>query len=233
MPSSSSGAVAIVPAAGVGRRLGENKTMARLLDKPLLLWTLEALAASPHIDVIYPVLKEEDMPEGEALVGEAAKVGGIVKGGPERQDSVRNALDMLKGEIDEQRVVLVHDGARPLVTADIIQRCILGLMGAHGSIAAVPPKDTVKETDGRDEVAGTLNRDCLRLVQTPQAFMFKTLLAAYEAAEREGYSATDDSALVEWAGGQVKVVMGSYENIKITTPEDIPLAEHILKRRGM
>ncbi len=233
MPSSNSGAVAIVPAAGVGRRLGENKTMARLLDKPLLLWTLEALAASPLIDVIYPVLKEEDMPEGQELAKGAAKVGGIFKGGPERQDSVRGALYSLKGEIDEERVVLVHDGARPLVTSDIIQRCILGLMGAHGAIAAVPPKDTVKETDGKDEVAATLNREHLRLVQTPQAFVFKTLLAAYEAAEREGYSATDDAALVEWAGGQVKVVMGSYENIKITTPEDIPMAEHLLKRRGM
>lgn len=230
---SSSGAVAIVPAAGVGRRLGANKTMARLLDKPILLWTLEALAASPLIDVIYPVLKEEDMAEGEELVKEAAKVGGIVKGGPERQDSVRNALYGIKDGIDEERVILVHDGARPLVTPDIIERCIMGLRGAHGAIAAVPPKDTVKETDGRDEVAGTLNRENLRLVQTPQAFMFKTLLAAYEAAEREGYSATDDAALIEWAGGQVKIVMGSYENIKITTPEDIPMAEHILKGRSM
>ncbi len=227
------GAVAIVPAAGVGRRLGQNKTMARIMGKPLLQWTLEALAASPLVDAIYPVLNEEDMAEADSIVSGISKVKSIVKGGQERQDSVRNALYMLRGKIDETSIVLVHDGARPLVTADIIERCILGLKGAHGAIVAVPPKDTVKETDGRDEVAATLNRDCLRLVQTPQAFMFKTLLAAYEAAEREGYIATDDAALVEWAGGQVKVVMGSYENIKITTPEDIPLAEHFLKRRGM
>jgi 2-C-methyl-D-erythritol 4-phosphate cytidylyltransferase len=225
------GAIAIVPAAGVGRRLGTNKTVAELLGKPLLKWTLEALSASDKIAAIYPVIKEDDREAVVAMSEGLDKVKNPIEGGAERQDSVRNALNWLKGNVEDKTIVLVHDGARPLITPEIISRCIDGLENFHGVIAAVPPKDTVKETDGRFMVANTLNRDCLQLVQTPQAFHYDTLIKSYEAAERDGYLATDDSALVEWAGGTVKVVMGSYENIKITTPEDIEIAEMFLKRR--
>ena len=226
------GALVILPAAGTGRRLGENKTMARLLGKPLLLWTIEALSASDEITAIYPVIKEEDREAVLAMTEGLPKVMEPIEGGAERQDSVRNALVALKGKVDAADVVLVHDGARPLVTKEIVSRCIEGLKDCHGVIAAVPPKDTLIETDGRQEVSNTLNRNAIRLVQTPQAFHYDTLLKSYEAAEREGYQATDDASVVEWAGGNVRVVMGSYENIKITTPEDIPVAEAHLKRRG-
>jgi 2-C-methyl-D-erythritol 4-phosphate cytidylyltransferase len=226
------GAVAVVPAAGLGKRLGENKPFAEILGKPLLRWTVEALEASPGVARICLVLKEEDMARGKDLLGDIPKLGGVINGGPERQDSVMNALRQLRETLDDKDIVLVHDGARPLVTDDIIYRCITGLVGYHGCIAAVPPKDTVKETDGGDVVACTLRRDSLMLVQTPQAFPFSTLLAAYTAAKSEGFTATDDSAVVEWAGGRVRVVMGSYENIKVTTPEDLEAAEIFLKRRG-
>ncbi len=226
------GALVILPAAGAGRRLGENKAIIGLLGKPLLLWTLEALSGCKDVAAIYPVIKEEDRETILAMTDGLPKVQAPIEGGAERQDSVRNALNWLKGRIDEKTIVLVHDGARPLITEDIVSRCIAALKDSHGVIAAVPPKDTVIETDGRGEVANTLNRDCLMLVQTPQAFHYDTLLKSYEAAKQQGYQATDDASVVEWAGGTVKVVMGSYENIKITTPEDIEIAEMFLKRRG-
>ena len=226
------GAVAVVPSAGAGKRFGARKPFVELSGKPVLRWTVEALAASAEIETVYPVLQEEDMEEAESILAGIPKLGELLKGGPERQDSVGGALRALKGKLEDDTVVLVHDGARPLVTAEIISRCIKGIEGAHGAIAAVPPKDTVKETDGRDMVAGTLRRDILRMIQTPQCFHFGTLLKAYEAAEREGFLATDDAALVEWAGGEVRVVMGSYENIKITTPEDLPVAELFLLGRS-
>ena len=226
------GALVILPAAGAGRRLGENKAMARLLGKPLLLWTIEALSASLNVAEIYPVIKDEDLGEVEAMVQGLKQVGGIIKGGPERQDSVLNALMELKGRTEPNRIVLVHDGARPLVSPDIIERCIKGLDGHEGAVAAVPPNDTVKRVDDTGVAVATLERGMLRLVQTPQCFRFGTLLEAYESAAQDGVTATDDSALVERLGGRVKMVMGSYRNIKITTAEDIPVAEAHLKRRG-
>ncbi len=227
------GALVILPAAGVGSRLGQNKTMASLLGKPLLLWTLEALSASDKIAAIYPVIKEEDRPAVLAMTENLPKVQEPIEGGAERQDSVQNALMALKGKVDDKTVVLVHDGARPLITDEIISRCIEALMDCHGVITAVPPKDTVIETDGHQEVANALIRDNLRLVQTPQAFHYGTLLRSYEAARLQGYQATDDASIVEWAGGTVRVVMGSYDNIKITTPEDMDIAELFLKRRSV
>ncbi len=226
------GALVILPAAGAGRRLGQNKSMARLLGKPLLLWTIEALCASSNVAGIYPVIKDEDIEETEEMVRGLEKVEGIIKGGTERQDSVMNAVMELKSHTAPNRIVLVHDGARPLVSPDIIERCIRGLDGHEGAVAAVPPNDTVKRVDDTGVAVATLDRGMLRLVQTPQCFRFGTLLEAYESAAENGVMATDDSALVERLGGRVRMVMGSYRNIKITTAEDIPVAEAHLKRRG-
>lgn len=224
--------VAIVPAAGRGERFspGANKPFAGLLGKPLFCWALEALEASGEVAEIIPVLKEEDMEEGARMVEEfsLSKVKRIALGGRERQDSVLSALRLVEGS---SPVVLVHDGARPMLDAALIQRTLRGLPGYDGAVAAVLPKDTIKEADETGVVANTLQRHLLRAVQTPQVFPYNTIMDAYLRAEKEGFRSTDDSALVERQGGRVNLVEGSYENIKITTAEDMDIAELLLRRR--
>jgi 2-C-methyl-D-erythritol 4-phosphate cytidylyltransferase len=128
-------------------------------------------------------------------------------------------------------LVLIHDGVRPFLTPRLITRTVEGLRGFDGAIAAVPPKDTIKKADADGVVVKTLARDELWSVQTPQVFPYETIMKAYESASAEGFRSTDDSALVERTGGRVNIVMGSYENIKITTPEDLSVAEAFAKRR--
>jgi 2-C-methyl-D-erythritol 4-phosphate cytidylyltransferase len=226
-------AVAVVPAAGVGKRFATrgNKPLVELLGKPLLVWTLEALERHPDIIEIVPVIKVEDRKAAEAVIEHAGltKVSVIAEGGPERQNSVLNGLRSISGNA---ALVLVHDAARPLITEDITSRVIEGIEGFDGAIAAVPPKDTIKEESANGNVARTLDRSRLWSVQTPQGFYRDILLKAHEHAARENYYATDDAALVERMKGRINIVMGSYENIKVTTPEDLDVAGLILKRRN-
>jgi len=128
-------------------------------------------------------------------------------------------------------VVLVHDGVRPFVTAAMIKECVDLARKGECVVVGVPIKDTIKEVDGQGMVHQTLERSRLWAIQTPQAFPAKLLRKAYEEAYKHKVVATDDAALVERAGNKVRVIMGSYENIKITTPEDLVLAEEILKGR--
>lgn len=225
--------IAIVPAAGVGKRFGEdlNKPFVELAGKPLVLWALEALQAAREVAEIIPVLKASDMEAGAGLVEEHSitKVKRIAEGGRERQDSVQNALRLIK---DDPSAVLVHDGARPFLERALIRETLMALDGHDGSVAAVPARDTIKQADAEGIVTGTLRRDTLWQVQTPQAFPFATLAEAYARAAGEGFCSTDDSALVERMGGRVRIVMGSYLNIKITTPEDLDVAELFLGKRG-
>ncbi len=220
--------IAVVPSAGSGVRFGANKTFARLLDRPVLAWTLQALASAGEVDEVIPVVRESDMARCLEMVEALGipKVRTVVPGGPGRHDSVMNGLRAIGGG---DAVVLVHEGARPLLSHDIISRVVAGLGGFDGCICAAPPKDTIKEISGGGTVARTLNRDALRAVQTPQAFGLSTLLEAYGRAAREGDFSTDDSALVERAGGRVNVVEGSYRNIKITTPEDLEIARILMQ----
>lgn len=157
------------------------------------------------------------------------------------RDSVRNGLDLIE---DKDCIVLIHDAARPLIQKDLIINALWELphipftpalkageeaFNAYdGVILGVPLKDTIKEASDK-VVHKTLKRDALWAVQTPQLFHFRSILRAYEKAPEEGCYATDDSALVEKYGGRIKIVMGSYENIKITTPEDLLIAEALLK----
>lgn len=223
---------AIVPAAGVGSRFAGrgNKPLVELLGKPLFLWALEAFEHYPDIVEIIPVCKDEDRSAVEEALGKAGitKVSSVAPGGAERQDSVRNGLAALKAPAE---VVLVHDAARPLLTADIITHVIEGIQGFDGAISAVPPKDTIKEAAPDGSVGRTLDRSLLWSVQSPQGFYRDILARAHELAARETYYATDDAALVEHIGGRINFVMGSYENIKVTTPEDLDVAELFLKRR--
>ncbi len=221
--------VAIVPAAGLGRRFGEdrNKPFAMLGGKAVILWALEVFENIAEVGEIIPVLKESDIEGGMELISRnrITKVRRIAPGGRERQDSVYNALHFIR---EKTSLVLIHDGVRPLLGAGMVLRAVHALSGCDGVVVGLPPKDTIKQVaDGI--VRQTLKRDTLIAVQTPQIFFYQPLLDAYERAMKEAYYATDDAALVEWNGGKIGVVAGSYTNIKVTTPEDLVIAEAFLK----
>ena len=231
--------VAIVPAAGFGKRFGKekNKPLYSLNGKPMVVWVLEMLQGVEEIDEIVPVFKEEDLLSGAELVEtyNISKARRIVCGGRERQDSVNNAVSTLD---DNTSVVVVHDGARPLVDRELFRMAISSLKGVDGVVAGVPVKDTIKETDRLEGqqtgviVKRTLDRSLLWAIQTPQVFNFRKLKDAYEKACSEGFYATDDSALIERYGGKIRIIEGSYRNIKITTPDDIIIAEALLSASG-
>jgi 2-C-methyl-D-erythritol 4-phosphate cytidylyltransferase len=228
--------IAIVPAAGLGRRFGSgtNKPFQTLGEKPLIVWSLKALEAVEEICEIIPVLKSEDMELVQRLLEEEgfSKIKRIAAGGKERQDSVYNGLKHIE---DKNSIVLIHDGVRPLISTYLVEELIKQMSEAvrnkeecDGIIPGVPVKDTIKETED-GFVKKTLKRGSLWAVQTPQVFPCKTILNAYDKAERERYYATDDAALIERYGGKIKIVMGSYANMKITTPEDLVVAEALVK----
>jgi 2-C-methyl-D-erythritol 4-phosphate cytidylyltransferase len=225
--------IAIIPAAGMGKRMGQavSKQFLTLGDKPLLAHTLLVFQHAPEIDEIIPVLSKEEMEGCLRDVIERyqiTKVNTLVVGGKERQDSVLHGLQKIGPDAS---VVLVHDGVRPFVTPDMISESV-GFSKMGESIAVgVPIKDTIKEVDANKIVLRTLDRRQLWAIQTPQVFPVQILRRAYEVSSKKKIYGTDDASLVELAGGTVRVIMGSYENIKITTPEDLIVAEEILKRR--
>ena len=224
---------ALVPAAGMGRRMGRAvaKQFLPLGDKPMLAHTLLAFQRSSQIDEIIPILSEEDMEHCLKDVIEAfhiTKVRTLVVGGKERQDSVYHGIQKLE---KDAAVVLVHDGVRPFVTAEMIGECVELARKGECVTVGVPLKDTIKKVDDQGRILQTLDRGRLWAIQTPQAFPVKVLVKAHEESFRKKFSGTDDATLVERNGGTVRVIMGSYENIKITTPEDLILAEEIMKRR--
>lgn len=222
---------AIVPAAGFGKRFGSgtNKPFHMLLDKPLIAWALTVLQDTDEIGEVIPVLKESDMAHGVNVFEEhrLTKIKRIAPGGRERQDSVYHGLKLIDGKAD---IVLIHDGCRPLVDREVVLEAINNIKGFDGAIAAVPVKDTIKEAEN-GMVKKTLRREALWQVQTPQVFQYSSVMEAYDKAMAEGFYSTDDSALVERLGGRIRVITGSYDNIKVTTPEDIPIAEILLKKR--
>lgn len=223
----------LVPAAGMGRRMGKAvpKQFLLLGDRPMLAHTLLAFQRSPEIDEIIPILSEEDMETCLQEIIEPyhiTKVKTLVVGGRERQDSVYRGIQKLDPDVG---VVLVHDGVRPFVTAAMIGECVDSARNGECVAVGVPLKDTVKEVDDRGVVRATLERSRLWAIQTPQAFPAAVLRKSYEEACAKRSTGTDDATLVERAGHRVRVIMGSYENIKITTPEDLILAEEILKGR--
>lgn len=224
--------IAVVPAAGLGKRFGPgaNKPFLLLGGKPLIIWPLEVLESIPEIVEIIPALKPGDMEQGQKFFEEYGlkKIKKIAPGGKERQDSVYNSLKLIQ---DKDSIVMIHDGVRPLVERGLIKNAIGGLADYDGVVLGVPVKDTIKEV--RDMVISkTLKRDSIWAIQTPQIFPYEVISKAYDRAMKEGTYSTDDSALVERYGGKVKIVMGSYRNIKITTPEDLHIAETLLKIRS-
>lgn len=214
---------AIIAAAGRSQRMGgSDKLFAVVGDKPLLAHTLSAFDACRGVDRVVLVLSPENMERGRELVAEAgfSKVT-VCQGGERRQDSVRNGLEALAS----CQWVVVHDGARSLVTAALIERGLEAAKKTGAAIAALPIGDTVKEVDPPDLIARTLSRGRLWAAQTPQVFRYDILRQAHQQAQGE---ATDDAALVEMLGYQVRVFEGSPRNIKVTTAADLAVVEALL-----
>jgi 2-C-methyl-D-erythritol 4-phosphate cytidylyltransferase len=206
--------VGIVPAGGSGERLGADRPKAFVVcaGRPLLEWSLEALGSVCHRVV---VAAPEGYDEGPDRV----------LGGDSRSASVRNAL----AAAPEATIAVVHDAARPLVTRDLVERCVEALEpGIDGAIAAVPMTDTVKEAASDGRVVRTLDRSSLWSIQTPQVFRAEVLRRALQRDATALAAATDDAALVEDAGGVVRVVEAFPENIKVTRESDLRIAEALL-----
>jgi 2-C-methyl-D-erythritol 4-phosphate cytidylyltransferase len=228
-------AIAIVPAAGLGKRFGSKikKTFAAVRDVPLLVHTLKRLACEEEISEIIPVLGEQDVENGFHLVKAYSleKIKRIAPGGKERQDSIYNALTLLEQDgTGQDIIVLIHDGARPFIPEGLIPSLISELMNFDGVIPGTPVKETIKEVAPDSTVVSTVNREMFRSIQTPQAFTFGMIKKAYDSAYAQGFYATDDAALVERMGGNVKIIAGSPYNIKVTTPEDLEMMEWILSK---
>ncbi|MBU4073817.1 MAG: 2-C-methyl-D-erythritol 4-phosphate cytidylyltransferase [Proteobacteria bacterium] len=224
--------VAIIPAGGSGRRMGSGIPKQYLLlgGIPVLVHTLRVFQSSPVVDEIFLVVPEGDIPEvRNAIVGRynLFKVSLIVAGGAERQDSVRNALAHLR---EEHGIVLVHDGVRSFVSGELIQRVVAAAEEDGAVAVGVRVKDSVKEVNSAGWVIKTATREGLWLTQTPQAFRKPLILAAYERAAADGFCGTDDASLVERMGVPVRMIPGDYDNIKVTTPEDLTLGEAIIRR---
>ncbi|CCO07768.1 2-C-methyl-D-erythritol 4-phosphate cytidylyltransferase [Desulforamulus hydrothermalis] len=224
--------MAVVPAAGVGSRMGTNvkKQYLNLIDKPVLLHTLEVLETCPDISGMVLVVApgEEALCRSMVQGRGFTKIMAVVPGGDHRQTSVYHGLMALPADT---ALVVIHDGARPLVRAAEISRAVQAAAENGAAALAVPVKDTVKVVNEQGLVVHTPPRSTLWAVQTPQVFRYELINKAHLAAREAGQLATDDCALVEALGHPVKLVPGSYENIKITTPEDLVLAEAFLRRR--
>ena len=214
---------ALIVAAGASKRFGQPKQFAYLKGKPVLEWTLERFQAHAGVGQMILVLPDEsDRKHYEARYD---KITSVVRGGERRQDSVWQGFRLL--DPAQTRMVLVHDGARPLVGADLISRVIAETERAGAVVPAIPVVDTLKETE-EGRVVRTVDRARLVRAQTPQGFLYPVLKAALEAARADRFYGTDEAGLVERTGGVVQVIEGELRNIKITTPIDILMAEALV-----
>ncbi len=203
-----------------------DKMFAQLGGAPLLARSVDVFNRCPLVDQIVIVLSQFNIDRGRRLVAERgwSKVVAVCLGGERRQDSVWEGLKRLSG----CQWVAIHDGARPLIGADLIEKGLAAAQESGAAICAVPVTDTIKVADADGRILETLARERLWMAQTPQIFRFDIIEAAHKAAERD---VTDDAALVERLGYDVKVYLGSYQNMKITTPQDLVLVEMLLKER--
>jgi 2-C-methyl-D-erythritol 4-phosphate cytidylyltransferase len=219
---------AIIVAAGESRRMnGVDKLLAPLAGKPVLAWSIEAFQKNPSIGRIVLVNSQKNLEPVQCLRIDHkwTKVAEVCTGGKRRQDSVAAGLKLV-GDCDW---VIIHDGARPLVSQDLIERGLEAAKETGAAIAAVPVTDTIKLAGNDQVVIETPPRANLWAVQTPQVFRFAIIKEAYQQASGD---VTDDAMLVEQIGSKVKLYMGSYDNIKITTPHDLAAAELLIKENG-
>lgn len=218
------GASAVIVAAGEGRRFGGPKPFVLLGGRTLLERCVESFEAHEAVGSIVIVLP--DVRLGEGLAGRFRKVAAVVAGGARRQDSVRNGFGAVRG--GGRDVVLIHDGARPLAGSDLIGRVIDETARSGAAVPVLPLEDTVKEV--REEgILRTHDRSVLYRAQTPQGFFYEILEEALAAADRDGFTGTDEASLVERTGRRVAAVAGDPRNIKITTPLDLKVAEALLE----
>ena len=217
----------VIPAAGQGKRMGANmnKQFILLGNKPILIHTLEKFSTLSWMSELVVVSHPDEVYKVERLIEQyqIRHVKAVVGGGAERQDSIYKGLSHLKTDY-----VMVHDGARPFIKETYLNRLWQAVQTSNAAALGVPVKDTIKIID-QGMIQTTPDRKSLWAIQTPQAFRLSTLIQAYEKAIQENFLGTDDSSLVERLGISVQVVEGDYRNIKITTPEDLILAESILK----
>ena len=220
---------AVIVAAGHSRRMdGVDKTLAPLMGRPLIAHSLQAFNDSPLVGTVVLVMSPQNIRQGRRLVAESGwnKVSEVCTGGERRQDSVRRGLEAMP----RTDWTVVHDGARPCVDQEMIAMGLARAQETGAAVAAVPVNDTIKSVGPDLVVTGTIKREGLWAAQTPQVFKTDLLLRAHEAVSED---VTDDAAMVGLTGGAVIIFMGSPHNIKVTTPEDIPIAEAVLKTRGV
>nr|WP_263323906.1 2-C-methyl-D-erythritol 4-phosphate cytidylyltransferase [Neobacillus sp. Marseille-Q6967] len=222
----------ILPAAGQGKRMGagKNKLLLELNGIPVFIHTIKVFEEDDLCKGIILSIHPQDEVEFRFLLKKykVKKVLDLVLGGKERQDSIYNALKTVKGD----GIILVHDAARPFILKEHIHRLVATAQETGAAIIGVPAKDTMKKVSNL-VVEETVERSSLWAVQTPQAFRISLLLQAYDQAEKDQYVGTDDSSLVERISYPVSVVEGDYDNIKLTTPEDLFFAEAIMKKRNL
>ena len=220
----------IIPAAGQGKRMGagKNKLLLTLNNIPIFVHTLRVFENDEKCDGIILVISPNDEESFKGLISnyQIRKVTAIVHGGKERQNSVYNGLKT----VQSSGVILVHDGARPFIDIDTIHTLVEAAEHDGAAVVAVPVKDTIKRVENH-EVIETVERSSLWAIQTPQAFRVPLLMEAHRWAEKNGYMGTDDASLVEKINKPVKIVQGSYDNIKLTTAEDLYFAEAIMEKR--
>jgi 2-C-methyl-D-erythritol 4-phosphate cytidylyltransferase len=232
--------IVIIPAAGLGTRMapptpgkGKSKQFTELNGTPILIHTLRKFSASIAVTEIYIALRPEEMTEFRGrLQKETLRTRvELVPGGEHRQQSVANALEAITASLDD--IILVHDAVRPFVSEDIIGQVIQAAQKYGAAIAGMPAVDTVKQVDRTAEgavITATIPRERVVMAQTPQGFRYGVLKKAFDDATADGFLGTDEASLIERAGGEVAVVMGSPRNIKITTPSDMELAEFFLRK---
>ncbi|AFW96556.1 2-C-methyl-D-erythritol 4-phosphate cytidylyltransferase [Dolichospermum sp. UHCC 0684] len=219
----------LIPAAGSGKRMGadRNKLLLQVRSKPLIAWTLLAAEAASSISWIGIVSQPPDWDDFKSIIADLKlkKTIVFIPGGSTRQESVYNGLQALPTNAGQ---VLIHDGARCLATPELFNACSEAILHCSGLIAAVPVKDTIKVVDDNNIIKSTPERKQLWAAQTPQGFDVKLLKQCHAEGVRQGWEVTDDAALFEKCGIEVRIVPGEETNLKITTPQDLAIAEFIL-----
>lgn len=220
---------AIIAAAGSSNRMKSsiNKTFIKIDGLPVIMHTIDKFQRSSYVDEIVVAARKDEIDylKNEILpLGDTSKVIGVVEGGSTRQETISNCLEFLPDDID---IVLTHDGARPFVHVETINGALVDVLENRAVVVGVPVKDTIKSVndDGKNVVHITPKRSLLWAAQSPQVFFAEDLRRAYYYCKLEGIEGTDDSSLVEKLGIDVHMFLGTYDNIKLTTPEDLILAK--------
>lgn len=224
--------VAIIPAGGLGKRMGSglSKQYLMLDGVPILVHTLRKFEGTPIINNVILVVPEDYIEYSRREIVEKyrlSKVGPVLAGGEKRQDSVKRGIDTVGDDAD---IVVIHDGVRPFISENLINVSVIKALEERAVTLGVPVLDTVKSVDNDGLIEKTVDRKYLWLTQTPQTFKREIIKIAYQKAYEDNFYGTDDAALVERTGIKVRMIMGSHDNIKITNPEDLAIGEGIIER---